>query len=87
MIRKQNKNKRKQVQNCRPISITNCIAKIFETDVKKVVLTHCENNGVPEMQSAHRGTRSTTDIMLILIQNVTEALFNGPKWWFCLFTI
>ena len=52
MLPKPNKNK-KDAENYRPISLTNCIAKICETAVKKFVLAHCEENNIfGEMQSA-----------------------------------
>ena len=51
MLPKPNKNK-KDAGNYRPISLTNCIAKICDTAVKNFVLAHCEENDVfGEMQS------------------------------------
>ena len=73
MLPKPNKNK-KDAENYRPISLTNCIAKICETAVKKFVLAHCEKNDVfDEMQSAYRRNRCATDKLLKLTQHVTEA--------------
>ena len=73
MLPKPNKN-RKDAENYRPISLTNCIAKICETAVKKFVLAHCDENDVfVEMQSAYRRNRCTTDNLLKLTQHVTEA--------------
>ena len=73
MLPKPNKNK-KDAENYRPISLTNCIAKICETAVKNFVLAHCEENDVfGEMQSAFRRNRCTTDNLLQLTQHVTEA--------------
>ena len=63
---------KKDAENYRPISPTNCIAKVSETAVKNIVLAHCENND--EMQRAYRRNRCTTYILLKLTQNVTEAL-------------
>ena len=52
MLPNPNKNK-KDAENYRPISLTNCIAKICETAVKNFVLAHFEENDVfGEMQSA-----------------------------------
>ena len=45
MLSKPNKNK-KDAENYRPISLTNCIAKICETAVKNFVLAHCEENDI-----------------------------------------
>ena len=56
------------------ISLTNCIAKICETAVKKIVLAHCENKDVlSEMRSAYRRNRCKTDNLLKLTRHVTEA--------------
>ena len=67
------KNK-KDAKNYQPISLTNCIAKICETEVKNFVLAHCVENGVfGKMQSAYRRKRCTTDNLLKLTQHVTEA--------------
>ena len=49
--------KKNDAENYRPVSPINCIAKISETAVKNVVLTHCEYNVVfGEKQSASEGT-------------------------------
>ena len=73
MLPKPNKNK-KDAENYRPISLTNCIAKICETAVKNIVLAQCEKNNVfGEMQSAYRRNRCTTDNLLKLTQHVSEA--------------
>ena len=73
MLPKPNKNK-KDAENYRPISLTNCIAKICETAVKNFVLAHYEENDIfGEMQSAYRRNRCTTDNFLKLTQHVTEA--------------
>ena len=73
MLPKPNKNK-KDAENYRPISLTNCIAKICETAVKNCVLAHCEENDIfGEMQSAYRRNFCTTDNLLKLTQHVTEA--------------
>ena len=73
MLPKLNKNE-KDAENYRPISLSNCIAKICETAVKNNVLTHCEDNDVfGEMQSAYRRNHCTTDKFTKLFQHVTEA--------------
>ena len=65
---------KKDAENYRPISLTNCIAEICETAVKNFVLAHCEEIDVfGEMQSAYRTNRCTTDNLLKLTQHVTEA--------------
>ena len=72
MLPKSNKNK-KDARNYRPISLANCIAKVFETAVKNFGLEHCENNDVfGEMQSAYRRKRCTDDNLLKFTQHVTE---------------
>ena len=73
MLPNPNKNK-KDAENYRPISLTNCIAKSCETAVKSIVLAHCEENDVfGEMQSAYRKNRCTIKNLLKLTQHVTEA--------------
>ena len=73
MLPNSNSNK-EDAENYRPISLTNCIAKICETAVKNIVLAHCENHDIfGEMQSAYRRNRWTTDNLLSLTQRVTEA--------------
>ena len=74
---KPNKNK-KDAENYRPISLTNCFAKVCETVVKNIVLRHCENNGVlSEMQSAYRRNCCTTDNLLKLTQHVSISMVGN----------
>ena len=73
MLPKPNKNKN-DAESYRPISLTNCIAKIWETAVKNFFLAHCEENDVfGEMQSAYRRNRCTTDNLINFTQHVAEA--------------
>ena len=73
MLPKPNKNK-KDAENYRPISLTNCIATISETAVKNFVLAYCEENDVfGEMQSAYRRNLCKTHNLFKLTQHVTEA--------------
>ena len=72
MLRKPQKDKKK-AENYRPISLTNCIAKVCETVVKKLILDHCEANKVfGPQQSAYRANRRTTDNLLVLTQHISE---------------
>ena len=74
MIPKQDKD-RSKAENYRPISLTNCLAKVFETVVKNSVLEHCESlNVFGETQSAYRKHRCTTDNLINFTHNVSEAL-------------
>ena len=73
MIPKQDKG-RSKTENCRPICLRNCLAKVCETVVKNIVLEHCEGlNVFGETQSAHRKHRCTTDNLIKLTQHVSEA--------------
>ena len=73
MIPKQDKD-RSKAENYRPISLTNCLAKVCETVVKDIVLEHCESlNVFGETQSAYRKHRCTTDNLIKLTQHVSEA--------------
>ena len=73
MLPKPDKNE-KDAENYRPISLTNCIAKLCETAVKNFVLAHCEKNDVfGETQTAYRRNRCTTDNLLKVTQYLTEA--------------
>ena len=63
-----------KAENYRPISLTNCLAKVCETVVKNIVLEHCESPNVfGEIQSAYRKHRCTTDNLIKLTQHVSEA--------------
>ena len=73
MIPKQGKDCSK-AENYRPISLTNCLAKVCETVVKNIVLEHCEIlNVFGETQSAYRKHRCTRDNLIKLTQHVSEA--------------
>ena len=73
MIPKQDKDCSK-AENYRPISLTNCLAKVCETVVKNIVLEHCESlNVFGETQSAYRNRRCTTNNLIKLTQHVSEA--------------
>ena len=73
MIPKQDKD-RSKAENYRPISLTNCIAKICETVVKNIVMEYCESQNIfGETQSAYRKHRCTTDNLIKLTQHVSEA--------------
>ena len=73
MLPKLQKDKKK-AENCRPISLTNCIAKVCETVVKNHILDHCEANKVfGPQQSAYRANGCTTDNLLVLTQHISEA--------------
>ena len=65
-------NDRTKAENFRPISFTNCIAKVCETVVKNLILDHCEANKGSQ-QSAYRANRCTTDNLLGLTQHISEA--------------
>ena len=74
MIPKPDKD-RSKADNYRPVSLTNCIAKICETVVKNIVKEFCEcQNIFGETQSAYRKHRCTTDNLIKLNQHVSEAL-------------
>ena len=73
MLPKPQKDKKK-AENYRPISLTNCIAKVCETVVEKIILDHCEANKVfGSQQNAYRANRCTTDNLLVLTQHISEA--------------
>ena len=73
MIPKQDKD-RSKAENYRPISPTNCLAKVSETVVKNIILDYCESlNIFGETQSAYRKHRCTTDNLTKLTQHVSEA--------------
>ena len=66
--------KTKKAENYRPISLTNCIAKVCETVFKNLILDHCEANKVfGPQQSAYRANGCTTDNLLVLTQHISEA--------------
>ena len=71
MIPKQDKDWSK-AENYRPISLTNCLAKVCETVVKKTVLEN-SLNVFGETQSTYRKHRCTTANLIKLTQHVSEA--------------
>ena len=71
---------KKYAEYYRPISLTNCFAKIFQSAVNSIVLTNTENNGVTsETHSALRRNRCTTDNLLKVTQHVKEAIQWSEK--------
>ena len=73
MLPKTQKEKKK-AENYTPIGLTNCVAKVYETVVKNLILDHCEANKVFGLQqSAYRANRSTTDNLIVLTQHISEA--------------
>lgn len=61
----------------RPISLTNCIAKLAEACVKERLVAFCEERNIfGDTQSAYRSGRSSTDNLLALSQYVAE----GFQW-------
>ena len=65
---------RKKAENYRPISLTNCIAKVCETFVKHIILNHYEANKFSgPLQSAYRANSRTTDNLFVLTQHISEA--------------
>ena len=73
MLPKPQKDKKK-AENYRPISHTNCIAKVCKTFVKNLILDHCDANKVfGPQQSAYRANRCTTDNLHVLTQHISEA--------------
>ena len=73
MIPKQDKD-RSKAETYRPISLTNCIAKMCETFVKDIVMEYCESQKIfGETQSIYRTHRCTTVRLNKLAQHVSEA--------------
>ena len=73
MIPKQDKDLSK-AENYRPISLTNCTAKICETVVINIVMEYCESqNMFGETQSAYRKHHCTTNNLIKLTQHISEA--------------
>ena len=79
MIPKPDKD-RSKAKTYRPISLTDCIAKICENVVKNIVMEHCEiQNTFGETQSAYTKHRCTTD-NLIKLQSTSVKPSSGLKW-------
>ena len=65
-----------KAKNCRPICLTNILAKKCETVVKNIIMKHCESQNIfGKTQFDYRKHRCTTDILTKLTQHVSEALF------------
>ena len=76
-IKKENKDQSK-AENYRPISLTNCLAKICKTVVKNIVMEHCESqNTFGETQSAYMKHHRTTDNPS---HNTSVKPSSAPKW-------
>jgi hypothetical protein len=68
------------IKNFRPISITLCIARLFERILLGRLQSHLKrNNIIIEQQSGFRRHRQTKDNLLALIQKSLEATSMGKK--------
>jgi hypothetical protein len=66
-------------RNYRPISITACIARLFERLILVRLQNHLSNNNlIIDQQSGFRKNRSTKDNLIFLTQKIGESLRN--KW-------
>ena len=78
MIQKKTDDKRNP-KNYRPISITSCLARLFERMILKHLQIHLRNNNILlKNQSGFRARRSTRDNLYFLSQKVLEC-FNKKK--------
>ncbi len=76
---------KKSRDNYRPISITSCIAKVFEKLVLNRIKLHLkENNIIIKNQSGFRENRQTKDNIFNITQKVLES-FNRDKKVCCIF--
>ena len=74
MIQKKS-NDLKNIKNYRPISITECFARLFERILLRRLQTHLrEKNIIIKMQSGFRNSRQTKDNILFLSQKVKEQI-------------
>jgi hypothetical protein len=68
------------INNYRPISITLCIARLFERVILGRLQRHLErNNVIIQQQSGFRHNRQTKDNLIALIQKSLEATSQGNK--------
>ena len=79
MIQKKS-NDPKNIKNYRPISITACLARLFERILLKRLQDHLkEKNILIQIQSGFRKSRQTKDNILFLTQKVKEQFNKGKK--------
>ena len=64
--------------NYRPISLTNCICKVFERIINRRLVWHLESeNFFTKFQAGFRANRSTIDQTVFLTQHIEEAFKHG----------
>jgi len=60
-------------KNYRPISLTNTLARIFESIIHKRLYAYCENSNVlPPSQFAYRHNNSSIDPLILLTQDIKK---------------
>ena len=70
----------KSIDNYRPISITPCLAKIFEKLILERIKKHLkDNNIIIQNQSGFRQNRQTKDNIFNITQKVMESFNRGKK--------
>jgi hypothetical protein len=70
----------KSVSSYRPISMTSCLARLFERMILSRLLSHIKNNNILiKNQSGFRKARQTKDNILYLIQMAQEGFNKGEK--------
>ena len=75
-----NVEERPTAENCRPVSLTSVVSKVFEKNVNDRIVDHLERCGIfSDFQYGFRSSRSTADLLTVASDRIAGA-FNrsGP---------
>ena len=71
-----NVGERSIAKNCCPVSLLSVVSKVFEKLVNNRIVDHLEKCGLfPDFQFGFRSSRSTADLLTVLLDNIARA-FN-----------
>ena len=83
MTPKQDKDGSK-AKNYRPISLTNCIAKICEIVIKNIVMEHCESQNAFDETQCASGDNAAPQTTSLNSLSTSVKPSSGLKWLVCM---